>query len=584
MNGGRWVKAGQLSVYALYLAYGLVAASSVELPLFAVEGLQLPYQVHRLWNGFTFEGLVRLPQHWGEMGAVIQYLFMAPFLAVAGENWFAFRLAALPWNLLGLVALAGAFDDRRTALRVTALAAFGSAYVTEVYLYPYGGYSALLLPFGLLMWLARRFFARAADLTFTEAFRYGLAVTLLPVLSVAIGPAVVAAAGFAHVRLTAAERRRLLPGLALGAALGSAIFLGLLWWQHRPASNMDLVNLHAYPLRLWYFVAEDLPDFFSLRGLPWSGPFFVLALLGAVACTLRERGRDPVVMLALVLAVTGPLWLHATGRHVPGLPGPELLRLRHFAIFWPAFAVILGAAGAASPDDGAVRRWRGRFFQWTAGAMTLAGVILTFGQTDRAKLGFTRTMPLETLTGRLISEAFDPLAYETPEKLLASVEAIPPALKAEAAFFFSIDTVLHLPVWGYGTEIGEAGPSAGGAPDYEAKTGVRRRWLDPALVPVEVAEPYWTGAGFFACEGSLRFAAEAEADLDRLKDVLPEALRPLIDRGCELGVRWRRREIAYRRLQWPLEPELEPIPSGHVFVSRVERFRTKPFGWIRLPL
>ncbi len=582
MSGGRWVRAGQLSIYGLYLAYGLISASSVELPLFAVEGLQLPYQVHRLWNGFSIEGLLRLPQHWGEMGAVLQYLFMTPFLAVFGENWFAFRLAALPWNLLGLVALAGSFDDRRTALRVTALAAFGSAYATEVYLYPYGGYSAVLLPFGLLLWLSKRFFARVPDLTFAEAFRFGLAATLLPVLALPIGPAVVAAAGYAHFRLPSAERRRLLPGLVGGAALGSAVFLGLLWWQHRPAANMDLVNLHAYPLRLWYFAAQDLPDFFSLRGLWGTGPFFGLVLLFAAVWAVRENQRDPVVTLALILAVTGPLWLHATGRHVPGLPGPELLRLRHFAIFWPAFAVLLGAAGASSAVDTDIRRWIARGFRWTVAVLIVAGILLTFGQTDRAKLGFTRTMPLSTLTGRLLSEAFDPLTYETPEKLLASLKAIPPELKDEAAFFFSIDTVLHLPVWGFGAESGPGNPD--GAPDYERKTGVKRRGVDPALVPTDAAEPYWTGAGFFACEGSLRFAAEAQADLERLKERLPDTFRPLVDRGCELGIRWRRREIAFRRLQWPLEPELEPIPSGHVFVSRIERFRTKPLGWIRLPL
>ena len=543
----------RISLYLAYAIFGVLHALSWNLPLFAWEIHFSHQRMFETWNDFSWSGLAHIPYRTVEMGAIPLYIFASPFFWFLGLCLASVQLAVVVSNLIGLMLIERALPSRAEGLLAAALAGLGLSHVTYYQMAPNGGHNDMLLPFGLLLYLASRFLRSAAALSRSTALLYGLAVSGIVVFMPSLGIVAVIACSVCLLTLRGPVLKRVAPFLALGVLIGLALCAPLVMMQSEPAGTFQFLRqeIVQYPRRAAWLVAQDLATYLSIRGLAVTGYALEFTLIGLFVWGVRSGAvrKDSLFKIVLLSSFVMPLWIAIYPTHIPDRPFADYFRLRYLSMCWPIWAVLFATGGmrlwgasATTLLEKTVRRTPLAL----AGFWIVSGTALSYGTVDYCHLGVTRQMPLATPAGRILSEE----RYRFPGDL-ESLLVAPPGIRETRAMFF--------PYWFM-------------IMGREAQT---ISWFEQ--LPADLKEPYAFGAGFIPCEGTIPVLPEAQAVLVSLQEKMSPAERETMASGCEMAHRLRDGTLEFHALAWPIEERVINLSSCQL-IRGWERFGTLPVG------
>jgi hypothetical protein len=548
----------RISVYVVYAAYATLEALTREIPISTLEVTPTFSKMAEVWAKPSLAGVAHIPFWWEQFSAVGLFILSLPFLAVFGPVLLSIKLGGVVWNLLGLWAIDKALGAGRAGLLAVALIAFACPVVTEDHLVPHGGFTQILLPFGLLLLLSARFASDAATMSRRAALLYGIVPPVLCLFAGAFGPGIAVTALVLVAGLDRVQARRLLPALLVGLIIGGAAVASVLL-------NQDCLTAHAYfhtdPVivanRLTWFVREDVPQFLAPRFLPAMGyvaeAAVAVSLAWALVTSVRTGDRLLGVLVAQGLVV--PLWIALCTHYDPEIPGPAGDRFRHYTVFWPCWAALLATFVARRRAGGSLSRYARAAAAATALILVATGALVSFGTVDFCHIGVTRRIPLASPIGRVLDEQYRLCA--APGENMQVLEQTPAELRGSLAFMSAFNLIIRFEPYRYSRVPQTA-----------------------AALPEPLREPFLTGVGFTACEASLRLSSEAEQGLDELLISLDPESADQVRHGCSTARDWRAGRVALRSLSWPLDEQLIPTDSCR-WLEQPTRYRTLPVGYRR---
>ena len=517
------------SFYGVYLLLGVLHSFTWSLPLSSFESFFAYQKMYEAFSGLSWNGIIDMPYRAVELSIIPLFFASAPFFLLLGPCLAALHLGTLAWNFLGLLLIERSLKDPDEGLLAAALAGLGLSLATHAYLRPNGGHQQILLPFGLLLYLTSRFLRSGAAISRREAFLVAFAAVMIAAFMVALAPYVLIACLVCFATIGARETRRLFPGLLSGLAVGAVLAVPLFLRQHEPAAHLGFAFdfLRQYGVRLAWLIAFDLPSYLAVRGSAIPGYFLETVLLGLLVWSIASGAcrHAPLLRIVVLWSLAIPFLMPAYPSYIPQMPIPNFFRLRYFQIVWPAWALLLamGAVRLWKADlAGFLRKTSARVPAAVAGIWLLSGTLISYAAIDYGHLGVTLRMPLATPLGRILTR------HGAPG--LMKVDFYPQDLRETGAMF----APLCILVW---------------APDHPLQFFLEG-------LPPDLREPFVFGAGLVRCEGSIPLAEATESKFSSLVAALSAQERETLERGCEIGKRWRSGEIAFRALAWPIESKI----------------------------
>ncbi len=561
MKAGPTDRGRQLRVliYGLYAVYAILDALTRELMVASLEATPSFQRIAEMWDDPSLSLLIDIPFWWEQFNSIGLYLLALPFLAVFGPVYLSIKLAGVVWSLLGLWCIDRSLGAGRTGLVAVALIAFGNAVATEVHLVPHGGFTQLLLPYGLLMLAVRRFGIRLPQMSRPEVVLFGALPPLIVPFLAGFSPGVLATVGALLVWMGLPMLRRDLPWLLGGALVGAFLLTVVLTTQDCLTGVPYLRTGMDAVWRILLLVAVDLADWLGIHGVRWTGYVTELAFLAPIIWGVARlrRDRDPVLAVLVAQAILVPLWVAVCAHQVAEVPGPLGDRFRHHTMFWPAWSALMAMFLTAGPE-GLGRRFAParRYAAAVCAALLVAGTITSFGSIDYCRMGITSRVQLASALGRIIDR--DIPKCRRPGQDIDRLAVLESGKAKTLALAAGFDYVI----------------------DYH-EAGASRVLSELPAVPPDLREPYLFGLGFFACDHSLPLSWEAEASLGELAKILDDSDAQLLEDGCRFSQRWREGEFALRTFEWPLDSFTETSRTCRAWGSPA-RFRSLPLGFRRL--
>lgn len=533
---------------ALYAIYGVSSSAISDIPIQGMEGTITYNRIGRIWAEGGWSGILHMP--WWIIGTGIIPLFLTsvPFLVVFGANLFALQLTSFLWNLGGLWLLARTIDEPRERFFATAVLVFGVPVMTEMHLGVSGAYTEIILPLATVLYFQRWFLKNASNLDARRAAALSGGLAILTGFMPLMFPGVLTICIVTVLALSVEDRRRLWWPLVAGGATGAAIMVPVLLAQFYPGHAVYL-TIDGTLGRLWQITFVGLPDFLEIRGLRYSGyplamMFYLLAFQGLRRMNITGEPRwNGLLIASLVLF----FWL-PTNTHIElDAPEPDLFRFRQLALAWPFWALFIGSGVERIDRIFAGGLWS-RVYQGLLLATVGAGIVALYGALNWKAWGVTRHIQLRSFAARVVDEGLPP--FHAPGKA-KYMKMVPEEFRPTLAMLSPLGGIIT-------AHLGNIEM----LPEKASEIGS------------EYGEEFWTGFGLIACEGSMRNAPLAEKRIPWLKKKLEPKEGAWIDRGCRLGTKWKKGEIYFTELGWPLEPRVIETGAARLW-GDLRRYRSR---------
>lgn len=562
----QWYKIARISCYSILIFIGLVWAASSDLVAMPIQ-FELAarfYRIFRLWQDFSLVKLLQLPWWVAETGLVPVFLLAAPFLGLLGLNAFAIQLPAVLWTVLGLWLFEKSFENRWEGLLAVALMAFGNELTAVAYRVPSGAYTQIVLPFGALAFLYSRFRRMQHKPGSLALASYGLAPPLLAIMQPTLAPGILAAVVFLIFELDSGKRRLYLPALIQGGILGLVLIAPILTTQFFPGSRHVMPSVEFFRNLVWFF-ADDFARFTKVRGALWSGHLLMIVSLMAHVWAFRRFGpkRDPFLSMMTVSGLVTLLWICSSMHYRPWDTVGDAMARRQMLMVWPYWCVLLSRFVVTGVREFLphLRELGRRLICWIVRGVVfgilVADFVLVIGSVNYFQIGAALKVPLKNPLGEIIVEHLVQGATLAVPQVQTALGNLETPLRETLAFYLS-----HGILWN---------------PDGTTPAEVVER---AAFYPAELREPFLTGLGFFACEGSIRNAYDVAAQFPEAYPVISQEYAQYIKSGCDLARRWRRGEGYFPYLAWPIQDQFVETRDGLLFES-VGIYRSTPLQSIR---
>ena len=548
-NDARWRLLRRICL-GLYVFYGIWRSTAVDIPIQGLEGMIVYSRMASMWDAPTLTKLLEMPWWLIATGIIPLYFVCIPFFLVFGVNLMALQLASFEWNLVGLWLVDRSIHGERGRFYALALLTFFLPVMTEMYLAASGTYTDVLLPFGIVIYVQRYFLDHMDDITALRAAVFSGVVAMAAAFMPIIFPGVLAMCIYTATALHGPTSGRLLKPLILGGAAGSLLMLPILLAQQYPTEAV-YHDLAATPLKLFRLLVEGFPGFFEIRGIRYSGYpltalFFYLIYRGVRAGDYLKSVQWSSLLVATLVFV---LWLPMNSHFEVGTLEADLLRFRQYSSALPFWALFLALGVDWLHARGADRRLLFGY-QGVLLVTVFSCIVALLGATNWRAFGVTAQMPLGSSAGRGTDEVLDhftaPGRYRKIQK--GSVEH-----RATLVMLSPMSQLATAQLGDYATHA----------------------ILHATEVPPEYQEPFWVGLGLVVCEGSMRNGPIAEAALPEIKQRVSGEERGWIERGCDLGTRWRNGEIYFTELGWPPEPRVIETGAARLWGDTL-RYRSRP--------